>query len=479
MSLADKINPVALKELRQMVRSKTLNVAIVLFLLQEVVSSLLIALSSKLNDHSGLSQGQSFVGETIFHANLVPLALVVMIVVPMMTFVRVVREKSPKETDLQYATMLSPLSFVNGKLLCALIVTLMFVFGTLPVMSLAYLLRGVAISNIFFMFVLSIVCSLFVNVVVIILGASSIPTPLKWVVMIGEVVIGGFYFCMALMVLVFENDFPIDIPLEVVPVIVMSLLIAFALLWSLGLACFSSEVSNRFKALKITYVISELASLLLSATGMFGAFNPCDAIAIWGIVSVFAACGFALFMSGCQTQISRRVRMDVMSSKMPKVLSYFITTGAENGIVLAFILGGLSMCAIFADFNEPEFHDGIRRILIFFLYFFGHLMLFRGIWLRLPSRNEKFTICIPIVVMAAQVVLLVFSQMISAIPDSSSPYSEQYVFVPFSTFDALLIERHGFIDSFSWHLLGGLLYCCLGAGLIGKNWVRDWIKKPE
>lgn len=477
MSLIDRINPVALKELRQMVRSRIMNVSIIAFLVFQVFVSLVIAVSESSmrsrHVYSRLYHGTP-AGQTIFIASLVILLVVILAVVPGMTFSRVMREKKPGASDLQYTTMLSPADFVNGKLLCSLILSTMFVFAALPVMSLAYLMRGVSVTSIAVLLLLGVGASVIVNLGVLIAGASDFTPSLRWIIGFCFGVVGmawsfgGTIFTLAMQgARIYSWMDGGDIA-----TLAVCLVIACMLMWSLAVSAFSSPAGNRFRSFKIAFLISFVVSLVhvLVLSGIAG--NSDEKFMVWGCLVLAASSIFAFIMSGCRALVPRRVCREVRESRVPAFLHYFTTTGAENGIVLAFLVALVASAAvivfgIITPRSSWDFDRNIRDasiIFAFIFYYFGMLMVLRGIWLKISRRFSVSPVFIP--------VALAFILIVAFVTEMSLSHSYgDTAFIPFDALGILALNSSDKNDVFVPHLILSSITFVVGIVLVGKDWL--------
>ena len=176
MKFQPRINPVTLKELRQLTRSRTIAGAIIgFFLLQFVVAALAVVGNT-------VSSGvlDSDCGETVFGLLSALLAPILAFVVPGNIFSRLVSEHGPGRAELIAATALRPAALVDGKIRSGLSMVALFLAGALPFLLCSYLLGGVDVLFVL-SWALAVACCASVAVhLSIFLAALRLPAPTRW-----------------------------------------------------------------------------------------------------------------------------------------------------------------------------------------------------------------------------------------------------------------------------------------------------------
>ena len=154
----DSLNPIVVKELKQAVQGKFLIVVLMLLLVVQLFT-MGVFLANK-------SASFSFdIGRTIFTVLLGILAATCLLFVPAYTGIRLASERSDANVDLLFITTLRPRSIIWGKLLAALILTVLLYSACMPFMTFTYLLRGIDLPSIFIL--------LAFNFIIIAIGIQS------------------------------------------------------------------------------------------------------------------------------------------------------------------------------------------------------------------------------------------------------------------------------------------------------------------
>jgi hypothetical protein len=144
----DWINPIAIKEMRQAVKGRVVAWVFMIFLLIQLV---IIGGALILREDIG----QDFnVGRNILMGLLSVLLGSCLLFLPGFTGFRLSSEKSDYNVDLFFVTSLRPFGIIWGKLLAALILTVLFFSASMPFMTLTYLLRGLDLPSMFILLAL-------------------------------------------------------------------------------------------------------------------------------------------------------------------------------------------------------------------------------------------------------------------------------------------------------------------------------------
>ena len=137
-------NPIVVKELRQAVRSWAITGMLMAFLtvLFFVTVGFLLGQSFHVNPSQAL-------GREIFQFFLPVLSLVAFVFIPVYVGGRLTAERQEGNVDMLYITTLSPARIIRGKLLCGIILLVLFFSVCAPFMVFTNLLRGIDLPTVF------------------------------------------------------------------------------------------------------------------------------------------------------------------------------------------------------------------------------------------------------------------------------------------------------------------------------------------
>ena len=208
------VNPVTLKELRQLVRSRIILWSMFLFpVALLVVNALVVAASlpqaTPDKDAATLAYEtlMATAGPGVLAATTVLLVVVTSVVIPLMTGVRLTLETGRARMDLQFVTALTAQDVVNGKLMAAFLVSLTFTALALPFLTLAYLLRGIELATVGWTALAVVAASAFMSAVTAAVGALRMPIGLRMAFLFGGYAAFGVWGLMILAFLIVEMAF--------------------------------------------------------------------------------------------------------------------------------------------------------------------------------------------------------------------------------------------------------------------------------
>ena len=147
MKLQFRINPVTLKELRQLVRSRLIlwGMAVLPILLLVTTA---IVLSSEMHDMSPM---EVTYGKGLGGGPLIAVAVITGIVtcglIPLFTSIKTAIETSKTSLGLEFTTALTPAQIATGKITAAAIISAIAVALAMPFFVLSYLMRGVELVS--------------------------------------------------------------------------------------------------------------------------------------------------------------------------------------------------------------------------------------------------------------------------------------------------------------------------------------------
>src|SRR5579875_2117160 len=184
--LDDLLNPIAVKELRQAVKSRIVVSALMLSLLVQL-SVLLFTLSFSASH--ALVSSNLYAGREIFLILQGILLGTCMLLVPSYAGVRLAAEHSDTNVDLLFISTLRPRSIIAGKLQASVILILLIFSACAPFMTFTYLLRGIDIPSIVLILALDFLAVLLSTQGAIFLG--TVPANIALKLLLGLV---GFGF---------------------------------------------------------------------------------------------------------------------------------------------------------------------------------------------------------------------------------------------------------------------------------------------
>lgn len=163
--LDDKLNPIIVKELRQVVRGKFFWGVLILFLtIQCVILSLSIA-DQGLTQRSVGAETLTFLFAILFLASFV--------LIPLNTGFRFARERSEGSDELLYITTITPQAIIMGKFAASMVFILLLFSAFAPFMAMTFFLSGVDFNVTFLILALGLMASAGGTILQICLGSLA------------------------------------------------------------------------------------------------------------------------------------------------------------------------------------------------------------------------------------------------------------------------------------------------------------------
>ncbi len=147
MKLVPQINPVTLKELRQLVRSRLIIWGMVALpaIILVVVALVLIA------EMEGLSTVEATYGKGLGEGPLIAVSVILGIVtcvaIPLFASIKTILETGKGATGLEYTTTLTPTKIVSGKITAVAAISGIATALSMPFFVLSYLMRGIDLGT--------------------------------------------------------------------------------------------------------------------------------------------------------------------------------------------------------------------------------------------------------------------------------------------------------------------------------------------
>ncbi len=141
LRINDWLNPIVIKELRQAVQSRFVITALLVLLAIQIVAVGIYLLTS--SDLSFSSDSGRMVFMILFGIMLA----ISMLFVPLYSGVRLAAERSETNLDLLFITTIKPRSIIAGKILAAMVLTIIIFSACLPFLTFTYFLRGIDLPS--------------------------------------------------------------------------------------------------------------------------------------------------------------------------------------------------------------------------------------------------------------------------------------------------------------------------------------------
>ena len=484
MSIIDRINPVMLKELRQMVRNRSIVISLIGFLTVLFIASTICLTVAIGEDISGTSATGSYTvtnaGGSILHVIISTVTgILVSFAIPFMVMNRVAVEFKKENVDLQYTTLLPPRAFVDGKALCGVLLSAVIALAALPFLMLAYLLRGIDMFSILFSTLFTILSSVLFCYFAVGIGAAKFNIVLKRAFFI----FFAYSLCSSTIGLVsafamgghFGSGAPSSVWM-VSPDSTTGLILAFFIYACIVFLLRANTVMlmtpanfNRNRPVRLSWLLVWGITLVYTLV-MYKIDGDRDYIFIWGIVAFLPMFLFQFLQSVSDVGMySRRVRAEISRNKFRRCFQYLFFDGGEGGVCFSLLIFMLTVLVLVSGFclspGKGMDADDYRKAFFGFTIIAGYLvsvpLIVRSICLFIPKLAKKKLI---LVFSAIVLVLLSVVPMLLSIPRVSAGSEADFIWKTVGNIPGVVNALVRDDDQLSWHF--GAAMTMLGIGIV-------------
>ena len=332
-------NPVALKELRQLVRSRTIIIGMILYpILLTIVSALTVSFRMQGRTKSDILLGPGL-GEAPFYVAAVITGIVVCAALPLYAAFKTSSEAQKEKMGLEFVTMLTPANIISGKLLATVLLMLIAIGLSMPVFTLAYLMRGVSLLQTFLM-----PAGLFLSGMIALCVLLFIACNKAWAPALRNIVCLIVYGIM-ISFLVAQISLFVDSPMSPVHFRTLSAVGVLALIMICRATCaaqLSAPHQDAMRPLRKT----ELVLYLLSPLAWLGGD---DAFQAWIGTTAIGATIICLRAAFYPHPIPRVANLNAPRSWFGRFLTFPLTTGSVPGLVFGLRILLLAILALNFD----------------------------------------------------------------------------------------------------------------------------------
>lgn len=385
------INAFTLKELRQLVRTKSIAFSLIAFLF------VALAIAYAVPVFGGMRQDT---GESMFAGINCLLTLMLCVVLPseVFSFLDKERGSAKQHSDFTMLTALPPSEVIDGKLRGAFAIMALFSTAALPFGILAYLMHGITFTRMFKMLICTLCFSCILSHAALVIAAMKIPRIMRRCFyalfmfavislgILGSLQIGGIRLAEtspALWRLVFAS----------VTLCMISR--------GLAISLFAPAVMERDCALRLTILAATLGWLWYA----FASDND-TAMLVWFVATTAGSLFLAAYSMAQPLGYSRRMLASRPRNLMLRAIAFPFSSAAVNGFVFACIIG-----AIAAGVEEVVIPSSLQTVkwgsATLLMYVFSVLLFTRWVWRIFFSRRLS-----PVLVPLLAIGLFVFLQTV-------------------------------------------------------------------
>lgn len=393
------LNPVTLKEMRQMVRSRTVSWGLVAYLFGQLLV-VFIAVSNAMGSSSAETMGMAGYGGKALAAACWFLSLQLYVVIPAFIAMRAVRETDRERMDLQFTTALKPTQFVDGKIASAFLLMLLFVCATLPYLVLSYLLRGIDLFEILARLGWLLLGALCFDYLVLFVGVSKMSKILRNVVLM--ILLLQALFLPTVVTQIFSlssRHGASGIPGWGVALIVAGAATFCLLARATSASLLAPPHIDRDRPLHVLVCVLWLFwGAVVVAFGMptytaagepvIQTDNIAKAATVWSVVSALLAALLIALAATRAPGLSHRVRAGAPRGLPRRLLAFPFATGAEPNFVFGMLLAAVAATTLWCLFTADK---DVLAVAVFVTALAGYAVtVFGGVHLVWDAWNARF-----------------------------------------------------------------------------------------
>ena len=391
MKFNPRFNPVALKELRQLVRSRVIVWGVAVFpVVLLLITSVVLAGSMHDLTPEQISLGKGFGASTLTGVSVVTGILCG--IISLFAAMKTILETGKDGLGLEFTTALTPAKIVSGKITAVAIILAIAVALAMPFFVLSYLMRGIDLVTTVATPLSILLGGVAMFSVALLPSCMRRPVPLRIICLLaiffaGPMFLSGF-ISFAMMMMTHGGSSAALVSSHPLGAIGAAVLVAVVIAYCRAQA--AAELSpphlDRLRQLRMTQAVLFAASIVLYFAGgdEVKAFTGIVWFALSGLVILAAACSPSPLSRGAVTSAPR--------SAFLRAVSFPFATGSIPSLVFAAIIaaGAVLMVAIHPDSDE----DTITKILVFMFELHGTMLAAGCIARLLYDRRRRLSLAV-------------------------------------------------------------------------------------
>lgn len=391
------INAFTLKELRQLVRTKSIAVSLIAFLF------VALAIAYAVPVFFGMRQDT---GETMFLGINCLLTLMLCIVLPCEVFSFLDRERgsAKEQADFTMLTALPPSEVIDGKLRGAFAIMAIFSSAALPFGVLSYLMHGITFLRMLRVLSCTLCASCMLSHAALAIAAMKVPRIIR------RCVFAVFLFAAIALALLVSVRGDVSVFADKAGAFWTLAAVTFTacmIARGFAISMFAPSVMERDCPLRLTILAATFGWLwFILANGEDGGAGGRARLLAWFAATTAGSLVLAMHSMAQPLGYSRRMLASRPRNPILRAIAFPFMSAAVNGFVFACILG-TTVAVVEEIVMPPELQTAKWGSATFLMYAFSILLLTRWVWRIFFSRS-----CSAVLVPLLAVALFVFLQTI-------------------------------------------------------------------
>ncbi len=337
----NRLNPIVVKEMRQLVQSRWVLSIIMLFLLVILGTMAIFAINSSAEIDTYTTQTLT-VGRRSFLILAMIFSVTCMFFIPAYTAMRLSNERSWDGMDLLYVTTLTPAAIIRGKFQAGILLCILILSVSLPFMVLCYFLRGIDLPTMAFAIFICILCVIVVNQASLFVACLPVQKVFKFLLGIGSLLLvfwitAGLYTGLRHIInLGYEGIFQTGDAWWPIASFVLLTLLVTGLFYRLCVALISPQSMDRAFGLRVYVAAMWGLSLILTIISTVFIYSPRGygngAVLTWYVLSLLGVMIGLLASISENENRSARVTASIPHNTLLHKIAFFFYCGPANGI---------------------------------------------------------------------------------------------------------------------------------------------------
>jgi hypothetical protein len=381
--LDDRLNPIAVKELRQAVRSRLIASALVFFVAVELV---VLGVGAYFVESEDPNDVDFYAGRRMFLIINGVMVAACMVLIPLYTGVRLALEHRESSSDLFFISTLSPRGIVFGKMLSGLMLCVLIMSACVPFLMFTYLLRGVDFPSMMIVLAVDVLALLLGIQFAVLVGSVPGNIALKAVLFIPTVIALAYLTagCIAVSLALLLEGLRISLDstefLAMVGATIFGVISTLILWFSWSVALLSAPSSNRMFQVRVVMTTIWILTTAIAAWASYE-FETHELTIAW-MSHTLGTFGF-MFLIAINERESwgPRVAKSIPSNPLLKLPAFLFFTGSGGGITLACLCIGLAFTGAViwhavtpATWRGTRFFPAMEEMLVVSLYMYSYCM---------------------------------------------------------------------------------------------------------
>ncbi len=375
------VNPIIVKELRQIVRGKFFWGVLILFLAFQCV---VLSLSLADNQSRYSSAGQ----ETLMFLYGV-LFLASFAIIPIYSGFRFSRERSEGSDELLFITTITPQAIIRGKFAAAFLIILLINSAFAPFMSMTFFLSGVDLWATFIMIALGLFVSAAGTMFQICVGSLSREGGSMYLFrgagLLFQVIMFFSLLGMGSEMIRYGLDrtFGSGYLFSSLATFVVFMVLLIYMLYHAAAAVVAPAGTNRMFPVRVASTVLWLATLLLC--GYWAVVSAgSDVFVVWGFLSSYVLSMACLIAVSERDFLTERVAREIPRGFIRARLAFLFYSGAAGGLAWILVMQIITFCIALVAAGTPAGGSGYGRSLMsdyllysgsFYCYLLGYSLL--------------------------------------------------------------------------------------------------------